>query len=209
MRRARAYLDKWGLGLWNPGVGSDVGVQGQVQLDGKNGGEYLRPEFAVPVQLTYSTFCVGGPFGQVRSVGGRRTSRSWGPLPQQIDDPIDGIVSGELAGPCRFGGCGATAWLRPGVGHRRRQSQLWFRVTADESRSHTDPGTFHLGALGSGLCGSCTRGCSAELRCADPAAGRVDWGRIARGFVSAAGSPRPPSLQGRSMIQDGLGIGTA
>ena len=53
---ARAYLDKWGLGVLNPGAGKDVGVQGQVQLDGKCGGEYLRLEFPAPVRLTYLTF---------------------------------------------------------------------------------------------------------------------------------------------------------
>jgi hypothetical protein len=53
---ARAYLDKWGLGVLNPKAGKDVGVQGQVQLDGKNGGEYLRLEFPEPVRLTYLTF---------------------------------------------------------------------------------------------------------------------------------------------------------
>jgi hypothetical protein len=53
---ARVYLDKWGLGVLNPGAGKDVGVQGQVQLDGKNGGEYLRLEFPSPIRLTYLTF---------------------------------------------------------------------------------------------------------------------------------------------------------
>jgi hypothetical protein len=52
----RAYLDKWGLGILNPSAGSDRGVQGQVQLDGKNGGEFLRLEFAEAVQLTFLTF---------------------------------------------------------------------------------------------------------------------------------------------------------
>ena len=51
-----AYLDKWGLGVLNPSAGADKGVQGQVQLDGKNGGEYLRLQFTVPVQLTFLTF---------------------------------------------------------------------------------------------------------------------------------------------------------
>lgn len=53
---ARAYLDKWGLGVFNQQAGADTGVQGQIQLDGKNGGEYLRLEFPVAVQLTHLTF---------------------------------------------------------------------------------------------------------------------------------------------------------
>ena len=53
---ARPFLDKWGLGVRNPAAGNDVGVQGQVQLDGKHGGEYLRLEFPVAVRLTYLTF---------------------------------------------------------------------------------------------------------------------------------------------------------
>jgi hypothetical protein len=57
---AQVYLDKWGLGVWNPQVGKDTGVHGQVELDGKNGGEYLRLEFDVPVQLTYLTFASVG-----------------------------------------------------------------------------------------------------------------------------------------------------
>jgi hypothetical protein len=58
----RAYLDKWGLGVLNPSAGSDKGVQGQVQLDGKNGGEFLRLEFAEAVQLTFLTFSSVGLF---------------------------------------------------------------------------------------------------------------------------------------------------
>jgi hypothetical protein len=57
---ARAYLDKWGLGVLNPQVGLDTGVVGQVQLDGRNGGEYLRLEFSAPVRLTYLTFASVG-----------------------------------------------------------------------------------------------------------------------------------------------------
>lgn len=57
---ARAFLDKWGLGVHNPKAGKDTGVQGQVQIDGQNGGEYLRLEFAIPVQLTYLTFASVG-----------------------------------------------------------------------------------------------------------------------------------------------------
>jgi hypothetical protein len=53
---ARAYLDKWGLGVLNPAAGKDIGVQGQVQVDGRHGGEYLRLEFEVPVHLTLLTF---------------------------------------------------------------------------------------------------------------------------------------------------------
>ncbi len=57
---ARAYLDRWGLGVLNPMVGNDVGVQGQVQLDGRNGGEYIRLEFPEEVRLTYLTFASVG-----------------------------------------------------------------------------------------------------------------------------------------------------
>jgi hypothetical protein len=57
---ARAYLDKWGLGVLNPTMGKDAGVQGQVQLDGKHGGEYLRLEFPVAVRLTRLTFASVG-----------------------------------------------------------------------------------------------------------------------------------------------------
>jgi hypothetical protein len=57
---ASAYLDKWGLGVFNPVAGKDTGVQGQVELDGRNGGEYLRLEFEVPVQLTHLTFASVG-----------------------------------------------------------------------------------------------------------------------------------------------------
>jgi hypothetical protein len=53
---ARAYLDKWGVGVLNPSAGKDVGLQGQVQLDGKHGGECLRLEFPAPVRLTLLTF---------------------------------------------------------------------------------------------------------------------------------------------------------
>jgi hypothetical protein len=57
---ARAYLDKWGLGVLNPKAGKDVGVQGQVILDGTNGGERLRLEFPAPVRLTLLTFAMVG-----------------------------------------------------------------------------------------------------------------------------------------------------
>ncbi|MFO7907230.1 MAG: PEP-CTERM sorting domain-containing protein [Pirellulaceae bacterium] len=57
---AKAYLDKWGLGVLNPQAGRDTGIQGQVQLNGKNGGEYLRLEFPLPVQLTKLTFASVG-----------------------------------------------------------------------------------------------------------------------------------------------------
>jgi len=57
---ARAYLDKWGIGVLNPAVGTDRGIQGQVQMDGQRGGEYIRLEFAVPVRLTYLTFASVG-----------------------------------------------------------------------------------------------------------------------------------------------------
>ncbi len=57
-----AYLDKWGLGVLNPAAGSDKGIQGQVQLDGKSGGEFLRLEFAEAVQLTFLTFSSVGLF---------------------------------------------------------------------------------------------------------------------------------------------------
>jgi hypothetical protein len=53
---ARAYLDRWGLGVLNPKAGKDIGVQGQVLLDANSGGEYLRLTFPVPVQLTFLTF---------------------------------------------------------------------------------------------------------------------------------------------------------
>lgn len=54
---ARVYLDKWGLGVLNPSVSKgDRGIQGQVQLDGKNGGEYIRLEFPTAVRLTSLTF---------------------------------------------------------------------------------------------------------------------------------------------------------
>ena len=64
----RVYLDKWGLGVLNPAAGKDVGIQGQVQVDGKRGGEYIRMEFAVPVRFTLLTFA---------SVSAERTWRSW------------------------------------------------------------------------------------------------------------------------------------
>lgn len=57
---ARAYLDKWGLGVLNPDAGLDTGLVGQVLLDGQNGGEYLRLEFADPVRLNYLTFASVG-----------------------------------------------------------------------------------------------------------------------------------------------------
>ena len=53
---AKAFLDRWGLGVLNPTLGKDTGVQGQVQLDGSSGGEYLRLEFPVAVQITHLTF---------------------------------------------------------------------------------------------------------------------------------------------------------
>jgi hypothetical protein len=54
---ARVYLDKWGLGVLNPKVSNgDRGIQGQIQLDGKNGGEYIRMEFPTAVRLTLLTF---------------------------------------------------------------------------------------------------------------------------------------------------------
>jgi hypothetical protein len=57
---AKAYLDKWGLGVLNPQVSLDKSVVGQVELDGRNGGEYIRLEFAAPVRLTYLTFASVG-----------------------------------------------------------------------------------------------------------------------------------------------------
>jgi hypothetical protein len=57
---AHAYLDKWGLGVKSPSAGMDLGVQGQVQLDSKSGGEFLRLEFPEEVQLTYVTFASVG-----------------------------------------------------------------------------------------------------------------------------------------------------
>lgn len=57
---AKAYLDKWGLAVLNPQAGNDRGVVGQVLLDGRNGGEYLRLEFPAPVRLTYLTFASVG-----------------------------------------------------------------------------------------------------------------------------------------------------
>ncbi len=57
---AKAYLDHWGLGVFNEQVGLDLGVQGQVQLDGTDGGEYLRLEFQVPVKLTCLIFASVG-----------------------------------------------------------------------------------------------------------------------------------------------------
>ena len=56
----RVYLDKWGLGVVNPIAGKDVGVQGQVQLDGTHGGEYIQLLFPVPVRLTLLTFASVG-----------------------------------------------------------------------------------------------------------------------------------------------------
>ena len=56
----RVYLDKWGLGVVNPMAGMDVGVQGQVQLDSKHGGEYIQLLFPVPVRLTLLTFASVG-----------------------------------------------------------------------------------------------------------------------------------------------------
>ena len=61
---ARPYLDKWGVGVLNPAAGRDVGVQGQVQVDGRHGGEYLRLEFAAPVRLTYLTFSSVGIYDE-------------------------------------------------------------------------------------------------------------------------------------------------
>jgi hypothetical protein len=57
---ARAYLDKWGLGVLNPKSGRDVGIQNQVQLDGKSGGEYIRLVFQEPVRITLLTFAAVG-----------------------------------------------------------------------------------------------------------------------------------------------------
>ncbi|MHB0956930.1 MAG: PEP-CTERM sorting domain-containing protein [Pirellulaceae bacterium] len=57
---ARAYLDKWGLGVLNPRAGRDVGIVGQVQLDGRQEGEFLRLEFPEPAQLTFLTFASVG-----------------------------------------------------------------------------------------------------------------------------------------------------
>jgi len=55
-----AYLDKWGVGILNPAVQKDVGVHNQVQIDGNQGGEFLRLEFAAPVRLTFLTFAAVG-----------------------------------------------------------------------------------------------------------------------------------------------------
>jgi len=57
---AKAYLDKWGLGVLNPQAGRDRGIQGQVQLNGGGGGEFLRLEFPNPVRLNSLTFASVG-----------------------------------------------------------------------------------------------------------------------------------------------------
>ncbi len=57
---ARAYLDKWGLGVLNPSAGRDVGIQNQVQIDGRHDGEYIRLAFQAPVQITLLTFASVG-----------------------------------------------------------------------------------------------------------------------------------------------------
>ncbi len=57
---ARAYMDKWGLGVFNPTVGKDTGVLGQVLIDGRHGGEYLRLEFPQAFRLTSLIFASVG-----------------------------------------------------------------------------------------------------------------------------------------------------
>lgn len=57
---ARAYLDKWGLGVLNPTMGKDAGVLGQVLIDGRHGGEYMRLEFPEAIRLTYLIFASVG-----------------------------------------------------------------------------------------------------------------------------------------------------
>jgi len=59
-KSARVFLDKWGLGVLNPAAGKDVGIQGQVQLDGRHGGEFIRMEFATAVRITLLTFASVG-----------------------------------------------------------------------------------------------------------------------------------------------------
>ena len=126
---AQAYLDKWGLGLWNPEVSGDVGVHGQVQLDGKNGGEYLRLEFAEPVQLTYLTFASVGlsdrfdlwADGEQVDLGARsptnRRSDRWR------------CLRGTGRAMCCWR-ARRTRSAMPGLWDiRRRQSQFWFRVS--------------------------------------------------------------------------------
>lgn len=61
---AHAYMDKWGLGVLNPAVGSDKGFTGQVEVDAKNGGEFIRLEFPTAVRLTYLTFASVGSTDQ-------------------------------------------------------------------------------------------------------------------------------------------------
>ena len=58
--RKQAYMDKWGLGVLNPIMGKDAGVLGQVLVDGKHGGEYLRLEFPQAFRLTYLIFAQVG-----------------------------------------------------------------------------------------------------------------------------------------------------
>ena len=65
-RQAHAYLDKWGLGALNPDAGSDRGITGQVEIDGKNGGEFIRMEFQTAVRLTYLTFASVGTGDNIR-----------------------------------------------------------------------------------------------------------------------------------------------
>ncbi len=55
-----AFLDKWGLGVFNQQASNNLGVQGQVQVGGKNSQDYLRLEFPEAVQLTYLTFASVG-----------------------------------------------------------------------------------------------------------------------------------------------------
>ena len=73
--RAFAYLDQSGLGVLNPNVGKDLSVQGQVQLDGKCGGEYLRLTFPDPVQLTFLSFSSAGLSDKFRLVADGKSVR--------------------------------------------------------------------------------------------------------------------------------------
>jgi hypothetical protein len=59
-QQAHAYLGSWGLGVLNPQQGADKGYTGQVELDAKNGGEYIRMEFPAEVRLTYLIFASVG-----------------------------------------------------------------------------------------------------------------------------------------------------
>ncbi len=100
-QEAHAYLDKWGLGVLNPQVAFDKSITGQVEMNAKNGGEYIRLEFQTAVRLTSLTFASVGAADNIRmesngasiSLGDlfqsgqtiRDVSRAQGYWPGQID----------------------------------------------------------------------------------------------------------------------------